>query len=507
MASDIIYARQSVDREDSISIESQIEFCMKETTGGYKVYQDKGYSGKNTERPAFQEMMAQIRCGDVTRVIVYKLDRISRSVLDFASLVGEFQKYGVEFISATERFDTSTPVGKAMLMIVMIFAQLERETIQQRVIDSYRARSRRGFYMGGRVPYGFLLQDVTIDGIKTSMYKPNPEEIDAVELIYNMYANPQTSLGDVGRYLYEHGIKCSNGNNITQSRLRDIIMNPIYVKADSAIFDFFRAQGTEIINDITCFVGDNGAYLYSKDTSPVEKNKYDLSGNMLVLAPHKGVIDSDTWIRCRRKCLSIRQIAKPMKAKNTWLAGKIKCAKCGYALSTKVFTRKSGAIVRYYYCRAKHSSLARTCEWKGTIRVDDIEEIVLDEIKRKLSDYSQLSPTQKTDGSIQISKTKLKIDLIAKEIEALIDKIPLANVSTMNYINSRIDTLNNDKILLSEELAEMTATMYGSKDVGALTGYMEKWEELTIQDKLIVVDALINQIRVAPGAVDISWKL
>ena len=167
---DAIYARQSVDRIDSISVESQIEFCKKEVTGeSYKVYTDKGYSGKNIDRPAFQDLLRDIEAGKVNRVIVYRLDRISRSVLDFANLIEVFQKNHVDFVSTMEKFDTSTPIGKAMLMIVMIFAQLERETIQQRFIDAYSSRSKRGFYMGGRVPFGFELVETLIDGIRTKM--------------------------------------------------------------------------------------------------------------------------------------------------------------------------------------------------------------------------------------------------------------------------------------------------------------------------------------------------
>ena len=89
---DAIYARQSVDRKDSISIESQIEFCKYELRGGtHKDYQDKGYSGKNTDRPKFQELLSDIRQGLIRRVVVYKLDRISRSILDFATMMELFQ--------------------------------------------------------------------------------------------------------------------------------------------------------------------------------------------------------------------------------------------------------------------------------------------------------------------------------------------------------------------------------------------------------------------------------
>ena len=135
---DVIYARQSVDRKDSISIESQIDFCKYELKGGScRVFKDKGYSGKNTDRPEFQKLLGEIRKGKVRRVVVYKLDRISRSILDFANMMELFQEYDVEFVSSTEKFDTSTPMGRAMLNICIVFAQLERETIQKRVTDAY----------------------------------------------------------------------------------------------------------------------------------------------------------------------------------------------------------------------------------------------------------------------------------------------------------------------------------------------------------------------------------
>ena len=136
---DAIYARQSVDKKDSISIESQIEFCKYELKGGNcKEYTDEGYSGKNTDRPKFQELVRDIKRGLIAKVVVYKLDRISRSILDFANMMELFQQYNVEFVSSTEKFDTSTPMGRAMLNICIVFAQLERETIQKRVTDAYR---------------------------------------------------------------------------------------------------------------------------------------------------------------------------------------------------------------------------------------------------------------------------------------------------------------------------------------------------------------------------------
>ena len=141
------------------SIESQIDFCKYELKGGScRVFKDKGYSGKNTDRPEFQKLLGEIRKGKVRRVIVYKLDRISRSILDFATMMELFQEYDVEFVSSTEKFDTSTPMGRAMLNICIVFAQLERETIQKRVTDAYYSRCLKGFHMSGQAPYGYQLE-------------------------------------------------------------------------------------------------------------------------------------------------------------------------------------------------------------------------------------------------------------------------------------------------------------------------------------------------------------
>src|SRR5690554_923563 len=106
-----IYVRQSIDKKDSISIDSQIDFCKKEFEEGqaYKTYIDKGYSGKNTNRPGFENLIKDIKSGLINKVIVYKLDRISRSTLDFAKIIDIFNTYKVDFISTTEKFDTSTP--------------------------------------------------------------------------------------------------------------------------------------------------------------------------------------------------------------------------------------------------------------------------------------------------------------------------------------------------------------------------------------------------------------
>ena len=398
---DAIYGRQSVDRADSISIESQIEYCRRETRdAACRVFTDKGYSGRNTDRPAFRAMMESMRRGEIARVIVYKLDRISRSILDFANMMDEFQAHGVEFVSCTERFDTSTPMGRAMLNICIVFAQLERETIQMRVEDAYVSRSRRGFYMGGRVPYGYRLEPHTVDGKRTSRYAAEPDEAAVVRRIFAMYAEPQTSFGDVVRRLTEDGVKNARAKNGAwdRGRIAEMIKNPIYVRADIDVYRFYAEQGTVIHSGPEDFVGVFGCYLYADRDAG--RKQTTLAGQHIVLAPHEGLVSSGLWLRARRKCMGNRQAAKPLKAKNTWLAGKIKCEKCGYALTVR---RSNTQVGRYLIC----SRRMRTgdCEGVGGLNAGAAEEIVLREMRERLRAIPALRPPTKR-RCIKISRKK-----------------------------------------------------------------------------------------------------
>ena len=498
---DAIYARQSVDRADSISVESQIEICKREVVDGTatKTYIDKGYSGKSLDRPDFQTLLHDMEAGFVRRVIVYRLDRISRSVLDFANLVDTFTRYGVQFVSTMEKFDTSTPLGQAMLMIVMVFAQLERETIQLRVIDAYRSRSRRGFYMGGKIPYGFRLRETTIDGIRTKMYEPVPEEAQVVEMIFSLYAGPQTSLGDVARRLAENGIVKRDGNPFNRMRIRDIIVNPIYVRADQLIYDFFQTQGTAVESPIEDFIGVHGAYLYSGKQA--KRKTICLEGQTLVLAPHEGIVRSSTWLRCRKKCLKNGQTARPVKAKSSWLAGKIKCGYCGYALTAKTYHCKTKADNRYYLCSNKYRGGG--CCFRS-LRADAVDEIVFREMLKKLEAFEALSQPEEETVDLQELKRRAQIEEIDREISGLLEKISLANETLMAYINDRVSELDGQRKSLCAEC--MGRNTKPKQDGEPIRDYIGKWGELAVSDQMQVADALIEHIHATEGRLEIRWR-
>ena len=502
---DAIYCRQSVDRVDSISIESQIEYCQYEVRGGkYKTFTDKGYSGKNVDRPEFQSMMEAIRRGEVSRVIVYKLDRISRSVMDFMHLFTEFQQYGVEFVSCTEKFDTSSPMGRAMLKIIVVFAELERETIQQRVMDAYMSRSRKGFYMGGRIPYGYKLEPFTIEGKKTAHYAIIPEEAEVVKLIFSMYAQPQTSYGDIVRHLEANGIVNSRTKDGAWDRCRiaDMIKNPAYVRADLDLYRFYKDQGSVLHNDPDDYIGTFGCYLYSEKGAG--RKQCHLAGQHIVLAPHEGIISSDIWLKARIKCLNNQQVTKPIKATNSWLAGKLKCGKCGYAMTIRKSPLKT-RVLRYYIC--SHRMQTNKCEGVSGMRADEVEAFILQEMINHVKQFEVLAQSQKRPENPQIHEINVKIEQIQQEIDKLLDKVTSANDVLMGYINKKIVELDAQATTYRQKLAELSPLDNTPQtSIKQIKNCMEHWDDLSFDDKRAVVDQLIVKIKITEDTCDIEWK-
>lgn len=438
-------------------------------------------------------------------MICYKLDRISRSILDFATMMAEFQEHNVEFVSCTEKFDTSTPMGRAMLNICIVFAQLERETIQMRVQDAYISRSRKGFYMGGRIPYGYKKEPYMIDGKKTSHYVVEPKEAEIVKLIFSMYAEPQTSFGDIVRYLLEKGITNSRAKNGVwdKCRIAEMIKNPIYVKADLNLYRFYKDQGTNLYNSPEDFVGIFGCYLYSdKDAG---RKQCHLEGHHLVLAPHEGIVPADIWLKARLKCLNNKQVAKPLKAKNTWLAGKIKCGKCGYALTIRKCKLKTRTL-RYLICSRRMQT--DRCEGVGGIEAEAFEAFILSEMKDHAKQFDMLSaPLQATENP-RVHELNVKIEQITEEIEKLLDKVSSANDVLMDYINRRVKELDAQANTYRQEISELSPLQNSKQcDIEQIRDYMDKWDMLDFDDKRAVVDQLISVIKATQDSAEITWKI
>lgn len=506
----VIYARKSVERENSISCETQLEYCRSmikpdERTEEIIPIVDNGFSGGNVNRDGFQKMMKLISQGKVSKVIVYKIDRISRSLSDFMQILADFKEYHVEFVSSQESFDTTSPYGEMLIKLLMVFAEFERTSTIERVTQAYAHRSEMGFYMGGRRPYGFELVPAVIHNIKTKKLEPVPAEMEQIRYIFEVYAQENVSLRRLQNLLVAEKRFPLDGSSWTTSKLSTLLKNPIYVKADSDIYAYYERKGVRIHSDISLFTGEYGAQLYGHTKHKRELS--DWSDMKLVLLSHQGTIDSAVWLKCQRKLEKNRQITNSYSSTTSWLAGKVVCEKCGYTMTTvKGKVNKNGEFRRYFNCTGKSNKKICTGT-RVTIYAQDLERMVYDCITEKFSELTGAVPGIRQTDTAEINDIKLKILSIEKSRQQIVDMLLADDVNrdVKELLNQRATQLKKEQSILNDRMDEIRNK---ANETAAVVDFAESWKTADYECKKSVAMLMIHQITVSEdGSINIIWNI
>lgn len=224
----------------------------------YEVFEDAGYSGKNTDRPAFQNMMSRIRNREFSHVLVWKIDRISRNLLDFAKMYDEFQEYRVTFVSKNEQFDTSSAMGEAMLKIILVFAELERNMTSERVTATMISRASNGIWNGGRIPFGYSYDS------KTKVFSIREDEATICRKLVELFLDSK-SLVRTSRELNNLGFRTRANAAWSPTAVWIIASSPFYVGS----YRYNRYKGTEhrVVNpeDEWILIKDHHPAIFTQD--------------------------------------------------------------------------------------------------------------------------------------------------------------------------------------------------------------------------------------------------
>lgn len=484
---DAIYTRQSVEKADSLSIQGQIDLCRKETCEDFKVYQDKGYSGKNTNRPDFQRLIGDVEKGLIKKIVVYRLDRFSRSLSDFSRLWDVLQKHGVEFLSINEKFDTSTPMGRAMLNIIMIFAQLERETTAERVRDNYYQRAALGAWPGGPAPYGFTLGKLPCPTGKLMPALLPGEYAEIAQRIFAAYAEPEASLGSVARALNADAIpapKRATWDNVTLSR---ILHSPLYVMADEDVYLYYKGKGLNFTNSLDEFDGLHAGMVVGKRNRSASKYN-DLQEQHFSLANHFGLVPSELWLQCQYKLDGNRQIGGNGKGKHTWLSGLLKCADCGYSIKVN----RDGE--KYYLVCSGRSNLG-LCDTSIRVELRGLEVSIAAELESLLAECPDMEDTTSTDSQ-ELANALAKID---QKIDRLMSALAESDDLSMKYINRELARLEKERQELLDEYAKQQLRL-NRKTLDRLV-----FQGLDFEQKKLVAAQFIKEVRLSGDTADVIW--
>ncbi|HEU5046647.1 MAG TPA: recombinase family protein [Rickettsiales bacterium] len=345
-----VYTRKSSEEgleQDFNSLHAQREACEAYITSqkheGWQViktlYDDGGFSGGNIERPGLQMLLEDIEAGRVNIVVVYKVDRLTRSLADFAKIIERFEKHGVSFVSVTQQFNTTTPMGRLMLNVLLSFAQFEREVTGERIRDKISASKARGMWMGGNIPLGYKVEARKLVVV--------PEDADTVGQIFQRYLE----LGCV-RLLQEdivqQGIRSVKGHFLSRGSLYKMLSNPIYIG--------------QIRHKEKCYTGQ-----------------------------HKAIIDQALWEQVQARLSSNKngEKTRSQKVQSGFLTGKL-FDSAGKRL-VQVQANKKGRRYRYYVSEGITNGPAKECPDAWRLPAQELENTVTQCVIRMMNDDGAIS--------------------------------------------------------------------------------------------------------------------
>lgn len=472
-----IYSRKSKITGIGESIINQIELCKHEGKHlgieEFIIYEDEGFSGKNIKRPQFQKMLNDAKEKKFHVLICYRLDRISRNISDFSTLINKLDSLHISFISVNEQFDTSTPMGRAMMYIASVFAQLERETIGERVRDNMLELAKGGRWLGGQTPLGYeskKLSYLDAQFKEKTMYTLSPikEELKVVKFIYDKYLEYK-SINQVFIYIFKKNIKTKNGADFNKKRIQLILRNPLYVRANDAVMKHLEIMGMNVMGSTN---DKYGILTYNK--SKGARIKRNITEWIAAVSTHEGIIDASIWLK-------VQQILDENKDKAprlgtsaaALLTGTLKCSKCGKSMIVKHghLSAETNKKIQYYVCSTKDYSKGVRCN-NPNIRVDELETIVIDNLKNitvseniLIEELNKAKTEMIKNDYIQSEFGNLQEQIKKKQvqIDILINQLSFGN-EISKYIRPQISKLGNELDKLNTKYENFKITSYESKD-------------------------------------------
>lgn len=466
-----IYSRKSKYSDKGDSCKNQIELAMEYIKNHYPsneyeveviLYEDEGFSGGNIERPEFQKMLKEENINPFDVLICYRLDRISRNIADFSNIMNELTRLHTDFVSIKEQFDTRTPMGRAMMYIASVFAQLEREVIAERIRDNMIELAKTGRWLGGETPTGFNSERYDLINIyeknndntlerkskKACKLVENEKERKVIETIFKKYLEIK-SLNGTESYLIQHNILSRKGVYFATGRIRTILTSLVYATYDEDMEKYLKSKG------ITIFVDDErkgkygkyGLIAYNKQDG--HRNCNDMSEWIVAVGLHPGYIKGADWIKIQQLIEKNTSRRYNAKSKNEALfSGIVKCSQCGSYMRPKMTGNqpKDAEQKRFYYtCELKERSRGTKCQGANIVGLT-MDSLVIEKLREVFVPSSEVYKELKN-----ISITKQNND-IKEELQGLYKNLN-KNKEEIKRIIEKLKYIDNDVVeFVNEEL-------------------------------------------------------
>lgn len=385
-------------------------------------------------------------------------------------MIEKLNSLGTAFISIKEQFDTSTPMGRAMMNIAAVFAQLERETIAERIKDNMYQQAKSGRWTGGTTPLGYksvMHTSADADGKSRKYYtlEIDEDEIELVKLIFSKYSEIQ-SVNATEKWLNETKNYARNGKEWGKSNVKRILTNPIYCIADKDSLEYFSALGCNVCFDESDCDGTSGILPYNRHSGQ-GREKVSHDKWIIAVSTHKGLYSGKEWIRIQKlleqnskNCFGGVPATKRCLNQRSILSGILFCS-CGSYMRPKMY----GSGKMYYMCENKENTKKAACD-NPNVNGDEFDRLVLEEIfafdaknsvvKTQLTALRKQINNVDDDISAQIKKLMSKKSRNEKAVCNLVAALGNgASELTMAAINKQIEKLNDENMLIDKQISEL----------------------------------------------------
>ena len=475
-----IYTRKSTAiglEQEFNTLDAQREACERyidnQSHAGWQLlpdrYDDGGFTGANLERPAFQRLVDDIEAGKIDVVVVYKVDRLSRSLLDFARVMHRFNQAGTAFVSVTQNFSTADAMGRLTLNMLMSFAEFEREMIAERTRDKIAAARRKGKWTGGPVPLGYDIVDKKL--------VVNDLEAVVVREIFDLYIQHRSAstvmhlLNDRGRATKRHRAKNGNVRGArawSKDSVLRVLRNPVYA----------------------------GFMPYRDELHPGEQD---------------AIVEHGIYTRARA-FLDGNGGPKRRRPRNPayLLRGLLHCTLCGKAY-TPASTRKKDKEYRYYRCVTRDKEGRKACPARP-LPADAIEDFVIDRIREATAEgtlvadvstaLSGLFDKRRADLETERRGLPVKVASLSSEGRKLVETLGGVNGTARRLLEDRIEEVGDqlgrceDRLMTVERaLAELDRTVIEAEWVTrTLSNLDDLWDVLTVENRGRLVQAVVKRV-------------
>lgn len=489
-----IYSRKSKDTDKGESIKNQIQMCKDyfaryNEDCEYEVFQDEGFSGKNIDRPSFQRMMILAKHNKFDIVACYRVDRISRNIVDFMNTFDILEKHNVSLVSISEGFDPNTPGGKMMLIMLGGFAEMERMNIAQRVKDNMQSLAQIGRWSGGTTPTGYKSIQIEISNKIETYLELIPEWKDKIKNVFEYLAKGNT-IRQSAKIL-----------NLPNKTVANIVNNPVYCTSDELSMKYLQTLGYKVFGEL-----DGHGYL-SYNRRPRAKNGkklYNSKEMFVAVSKHEAIVDSALWIAANEQIKKRGQEARPRISQNSFLSHLVKC-NCGSGMYiTPGNKRKDGSRTFYFVCSAQRYNKSK-CD-SGWINANFLEEDIIEFLKASSKDknylikYISKKADRNVDQEIKILKKKIetnnkKIDNLTDNLTLLVGSAAISAVNKMNEISKENERLNDELLTLERENLLSTFDKFNIDILQEnIIKHLDIWNNLSNEEKQLAIKDIIKEI-------------